>query len=735
MAESQNKPPLILVVDDDESLRELAAGALEAGGFRVIQALDGLQAVNVFKARRPDLVMLDVMMPRLNGFEACLQIRASKAGAHTPILIATTLDDLDSINRAYQAGATDFAIKPLNYATLPHRVRYMLRAKATADALRDHRARLARAQRIAKLGYWHWNLNNHKLFWSDSALAMLGLDSGDSPPESFASFLEWVHPNDRDRVKTAIFQSLRNLTGFRAEHRMVLPNGQMRNMYQEGEFDRDEDGAPRRMAVAIQDITDRKLAERKIISLAHYDNATGLPNRQLFLRFLHRAMAEAESRGACVGVLALDLSQFKRINDSLGHQVANELLRETARRIASCLRRKEVGEIEREARTFGPSRRADQLARIDGDELMALLPDITCPEDCVQVAQRIAKSMERPLQAGSQDVYIKAAVGISSFPDDGRQADQLIHRASSAAHHALKAGRGQFQFFSATLNEIAASRLAMEANMRKAVEDGDFLLYYQPKVDAFSGRPLGVEALLRWRRPQELLRPGSFIELAEETGLIGPIGRFALHEACRQAKEWQDRGLPPLAISVNLSPTQFHEPDLMQMVAGILEKTGLAAQCLELEITESAIMRDPEANAQLLAALKKMGLKVAIDDFGTGYSSLSYLKRLPIDSLKIDKSFIDGLGRDSGDEAIVSATIDLAHKLLLRVVAEGVEREDQLRILKKLGCEEIQGYFFSKPLPPAQLAQWLATTAAKPRVDAANSTAIHEQSLHESPME
>ncbi len=701
--------PLVLVVDDDDALRALAAQALAHQGFRVLEAANGQQAIDIFREKNPDLALLDVVMPGLSGFETCARMRQTPHGGHTPILIMTTRDDLDSIHQAYQVGATDFAVKPINYLVLAHRIRYMLRAKETADSLREHQSRLAHAQRIAKLGYWHWNLKTHQLYWSEAMCEMIGLGPDDPPPESFEAFLDQVHPADRERLKKTVFDSLRSLQGFRIEHRLIMPNGKERDVYQEAEFDHDEQGAPVRLVGAIQDITERRRAEKKIKNLAYYDGVTGLPNRALFKQHLAQAIAHAERHGRCVGLLSLDLDHFKKINESLGHGAGDDLLRNVSVRLMGCLRRSDC--VSRRdlppSEEMGFSKRRDRLARVGGDEFMILLTEVNRPEDAALVARRIGDAFKEPFNIQTREVYITASIGISTYPDDGSSAETLLRCANTAANHAKQQSRGQYQFFTATLNTRAMQQLALEVNLRKAIEKQEFELHYQPKIDVLSGAVNGVEALLRWRRPQGLLLPAEFIGLAEESGLIIPIGEWAIGEACCQVTQWRESGFPAMQMAVNLSAAQFRQDNLTDMIDRILEKTGIAPELLELELTESLIMHDSEASAALMKRLKNRGLRIAIDDFGTGYSSLSYLKRLPIDTLKIDKSFVDGLGQDEGDAAIVAATIELAHKLKLRVVAEGVERPEQLEFLRNHGCEEVQGFYFSQPQAPQALAQWL----------------------------
>lgn len=429
------------------------------------------------------------------------------------------------------------------------------------------------------------------------------------------------------------------------------------------------------------DITERKEAEGKIQYLAHFDSLTGLPNRALLQDRLKQALAAASRHKKQLSLLFLDLDHFKNINDSLGHDVGDLLLQAVAERLQGCVRE------------------GDTVSRLGGDEFVVVLLDIQKSDNAAYVAQKIVDELAAPFSLGEHVLYVTSSIGISLFPEDGRNSDMLIRNADSAMYSAKTGGRNDYRFFTQDMNEQALARLALEIDLRQALALGEFRLHYQPQISSETGKVIGMEALIRWQHPvRGMVSPASFIPLAEELGLIVSIGDWVLREACRQNRAWQVQGLPPVPIAVNLSALQFLQQNLPDKIQAILEETGLEPRYLELELTESTFMQDAEQTITMLQTLKAMGLQLAIDDFGTGYSSLSYLKRFPIDKLKIDQSFVRHLASDPDDAAIARTIISMGHSLRLEVIAEGVETAEQLVFLETEGCDQIQGYYFSKPL-------------------------------------
>ena len=420
--------------------------------------------------------------------------------------------------------------------------------------------------------------------------------------------------------------------------------------------------------------------------LAYYDTVTKLPNRALFEDRLTQACSIARSTDQSLGVLFISLDQFKKVNDSLGHGPGDSLLREFAERLKSCISE------------------SDTVARFGNDEFALLLTQIDGTNDVIETIGSLSQVLQFSFDLPGHEVYATASVGVSMFPIDGEDCHTLLKNAGAALYKAKKSGGANYQFYTADMHELATRRLALETSLRRAIQNEEFLIHYQPRVSVDSLAITGVEALVRWQHPQlGLVSPLEFIPLAEDTGLIVPIGEWVLRQACEQNRRWQDEGFAPVQMAVNISGRQFHDRDLSQTVIRILKESGLAPNHLELELTESSIMYNAEFAAGVLTRWRNMGINISIDDFGTGVSSLASLKRLPIGALKIDQSFVRDATTDPDDAAIVMAIITLAHNLRLRVVAEGVETEEQLRFLQLLRCDEIQGYFFSKPLPAEKL--------------------------------
>lgn len=450
-----------------------------------------------------------------------------------------------------------------------------------------------------------------------------------------------------------------------------------------------------RTNVSLQEqIAERERAQEIIEWQAYHDTLTGLPNRALFQDRLEQALALAERQGCSAAVLFLDMDRFKQVNDTLGHSAGDRLLLEMAGRLKNSL----------------PAECT--LARMGGDEFTVLLPSLGHTEDAAKVAHRLLDAFAPPLRLEGEDLHLSVSVGISIFPSDGADGDTLLRNADAAMYRVKEQGGGGCQLYAEEMNAAARERLLLESSLRRALTQNELVLYYQPQVDIVTGRIRGVEALVRWQHPDlGLVPPTKFIPLAEETGLILPLGNWVLQEAARQAAAWRREGFE-VQVAINVSARQFEKRDWPETVAGVLNETGLPADCLELELTEGVIMARGEAVIESLLTLKGLGLRLSVDDFGTGYSSLSYLRRFPLDTLKIDRAFIRGLGADEVDAAIVRAVVDLAHAVNLEVVAEGVETDGQWQVLKRLGCDTLQGYLFSRPLPAAAMGALLRQDAS-----------------------
>ena len=580
--DSQGVPDtsLVLVVDDDPMVRMLVTESLRQIGFAVEEAENGAEAMTFMERCEPDIVLLDVLMPEMDGFKTCQAIRVLPQGRHVPILMMTGLDDIDSIDHAFEMGATDFITKPLNYAILGHRVRYLLRTMQAFESVRK--------------------------------------------------------------------------------------------------------------------------SKKEIHHLAFYDALTNLPNRRLFADRLHQAVEAASRNNHLMGILFIDIDNFKRINDTFGHSIGDKLLRTVAAQLLACLRRSDSVSHE-----FSEEQMS--VSRLGGDEFTVLLTYLKKAEDAARVAKRILDAVSVPFLLGDEEVVVTPSIGISVFPYDGDDVENLVKNADTAMFHAKEKGKNNYQFYTNSMSATAFERLSMENALRKALTREEFLVYYQPKIELQSNRAVGLEALLRWNHPEMgMVSPADFIPLAEESGLIVPIGEWVLRTVCEQMRSWQNAGMTPLRVAVNLSACQFRQTLFSQLVRRILDETRVSSKWLELELTESVIMDDIQTSSTVLRELKNMGVHISMDDFGTGYSSLSLLKRLPLDTLKIDQSFVRDITNDPDDAAIVDAIISLAHNLRLRVIAEGVETREQLEYLRSRGCDEVQGFLYSRSQPAALIERWLS---------------------------
>ncbi len=698
--------PVVLLVDDDIASLMMAEGPLEDAGFQVVQAVDGVEAVDQFNRHHPDLVIMDAVMPNMDGFEAIREIRKTNFGHHVPILMTTGLDDLESITRAYDEGATDFLTKPINFFILPYRVQYMLRSKETADELRSSQARLDNAQRIARLGHWEWDIGSDTANWSLEVARMFGFDKR-LLYGSMESLFSKVDANKRQEIRMDTEQAVEAGKPITLEFNIQgeLEND-LRSVRLEAEPKIDSEGNCTHMLGTIQDITESAHAQKQIHDLAYYDLVTGLPNRAQLRENLAQALRLSERQDNQFALLFLDLDHFKQVNDTLGHDAGDDLLVQVSQRLSGVLRDSDT--------LSGPNNHDDDsaskntVARIGGDEFVVLLGSINRAEDAARVAERIAESTSAPYTISDVEVAVTTTIGISVYPTDGRDSETLMKHADVAMYHAKENGRNGYQFYSTDIHEHALSRFSMERELKLAIEDNQLSLLYQPKLDMVTGETIGVEALARWNHPERgPISPTDFIPLAEETGLIMPLGKWVLEESTRQVQKWKDQGLGTFSVAINCSPVQFTRGNMIADIDEALKASQIDPNLLEIELTENLFLHNIENGIQLLNSLKGLGVQIAIDDFATGVSSLSYLKRLPVDKLKIDRAFVEELHVDKGDEAIVSAIVTLGHRLGLKIVAEGVELEEQYDILRKLKCNEIQGYYFSYPLSSDDFEQWV----------------------------
>jgi diguanylate cyclase len=584
----RSAPIHVLVADDDSILREIAGAMLHDAGFSVQTVASGDAAVAACALRLPDIVLLDVEMPHGNGYQACANIRALPGGADLPIVMVTGCDDTPSIDRAYEAGATDFVVKPINWSLLMHRIRYVLRGARTVVDLR-------------------------------------------------------------------------------------------------------------------REVSARKEAQAHIHRLAYFDGLTGLPNREWIHDYLAQSLTEAGHMNRGLALLYIDLDQFKRINDTLGHETGDALLRQVAERLQAGL----------DLNGDGDESARGRLARVGGDEFIVVLTGRTDVAQAKWAAARILSILAAPFQQESYELVVTPSIGIAMYPEHGSDAQSLLKNADGAMYEAKASGRNQQRVYDSSMNVRALKRLSLEMELRRAVENSSLEVYYQPKYQTQGLKLLGGEALLRWFHPERGQIPtADFIAVAEETGLIGDIGRWALQRVCRDLREWRAEGFELPRIAVNVSGRDFMYPESLLRLSDTVTQARLSPSLFELELTEGVLMRDAEAGRRSLLALKEFGFALAIDDFGTGYCSLNYLKRFPLDTLKIDRSFVADISDDPDDAAIVRAIIALGHSLDLKIVAEGVTTQAQLQFLQAESCDAIQGFLMSPAVPAKAFRDLLHRTRA-----------------------
>ncbi len=695
---SQDKP-LALVVDDDLSLRLSMCAALAKAGFATVEAENGREALEVFQSHPPEIVLLDVVMPGMDGFATCTALRNLPKGKYTQILMVTGLDDTESIERAFEAGANDFIAKPINWVMLGHRGRYMLRSGRTTEALNKSRRRLAKTQELARLGNWEIDLINNSFHCSPEAFRLHGL-SEDSPEINFEDFLVTVAVQEQNRVKEKIRTAVKLQRPFSINYQVILRDGTQLHILNRCEIIYNQSGSAEIMMGAVQDVTQLKTAEEEIHHLAYYDRLTGLANRTLFMDRLGYEISAATRNGKLFALLFIDLDQFKRINDTLGHHIGDLLLKNVSETLKKCIRKNDT--------VTGPvafSNSEHLIARLVGDEFIILLTDIQRPENAAIVARKIIQTIPETFFIDGHEISVTSSIGISVFPADGEEMEILLKNADSAMYHAKKKGKNNYQFYKKSLNDAVLERYSLEQGIRNALKNDEFVLYYQPQIALSTRKIVGAEALIRWLHPKKgMIPPDKFIPLAEETGLIVDINKWVIQTACRQNEQWRREGLEPIRIAVNLSGYRLAGQNIIQIIEDALLNAGLDAGKLEIEITENVFMQETEDNIEVLRQMKDLKLKIALDDFGTGYSSLSYLTSFPIDIIKIDRSFVMGSTMLKNNRVVIKAIIAMGHSLGMKIIAEGIETEEQFELIKGYGADEGQGYYFSPPVPCGEFA-------------------------------
>lgn len=684
----------VLLVDDDDMVRMLAAESLRYAGFEVSEAGCGEDALRLFDAHEFDLMLLDVMMPDVDGYAVCKNIRERARGQWLPILMLTGLNDTDSIERAYAAGATDFITKPINWLLLTQRVRYSARAsRAIADVTRSQQS-LAHAQRLAKMGNWEWSLEDSSFTCSDELRRILDdlRLSGSTTP---SLFLSCVRQSDRPALEAARKALLTSGTAYRLTYGVLRQDGSLAEVFEEAGAVRDASGRIVKIEGITQDISERVDAQRRIAHLALHDSLTGLANRQFFAEMVGVELERARRTQSICAILYLDVDHFKTVNDALGDPAGDRLLCAIADRLRIAVRGADLLALS------PPVRVAEMVARMGGDAFAILIMGLREARNAALVAARLLETIARPLLLDNdRELTVTASIGIAAYPRDGDAVEVLWRHAEQAMYAAKAAGPSSCRFFDEEMNAAASLKLALGNDLRRAIARGELRLHFQPKVDAASGRVAGAEALVRWQHPERgLLAPGQFIPQAEELGLIAALGDWVVAAAAGQLRLWADAGLQPVRLSINLASPSFLDDDVAEKFSAVLRGAGVSPQQLVIELTESLLIIDAESTAARLDSLCDKGFGLSLDDFGTGYSSLRYLQRLPIEELKIDRSFVADAARGGKDAAIALSIIELGKQFGMRVVAEGVETREQAVFLLAHRCHIQQGFLFSQPLP------------------------------------
>ena len=688
-------PGRLLIVDDNELNRDMLARRLERKGYTVQVAENAQELSERIKKTGVDIVLLDIEMPDISGIEALKTLRETYSPNELPVIMVTAKNQSEDIVKALDLGANDYLTKPVDFPVALARIATQLSHKRAQEALRESEERYSLAAQGANDGLWDWNLLTNVLYFSPRWKSMLGYQENEIGTK-LEDWVDLIHDSDRQRVKDQLAAHQQGLSPhFEIEHRILSRDGTFRWMLSRGLAFRDASGKATRMAGSQTDITEGKVT----------DPLTGLPNRLLFIDRLGRLIKHAKRRkDHLFAVLFLDLDGFKMINDSLGHLVGDQLLLAVSERLEKCLRLTDT--VARLGETF-------TMARLGGDEFTVLLDDLKDLGDARLAADRLMKVLAPPFILGGKEVFTSASVGIALSNSAYESPDDMLRDADTAMYRAKSLGKARYEVFDADMRASLVARLQIETDLRHGLEREEFRNFYQPIVALDSGRIVGFEALLRWQHPTRgLITPDEFIFVAEETGLIRELGWWNLREACRQLSDWKSNSDNYLnfTMNVNLSAKQFLQPNLVEEIKNLMEELKFSPETLKLEITESTVMIDPVATAKMLQQIKSLGILLAIDDFGTGYSSLSYLHRFPLDTLKIDRSFISGVGEGAEGMEIAQTIMPMAKNLRLDVIAEGVETFEQVALLKKLNCKYAQGYYFSKPLAAEEVALLLAET-------------------------
>ncbi len=636
-------------------------------------------------------ILVDLFLPDSRGIETF--DRLFRVAPQIPILVLCTPQEEETAKLAVQCGAQDYLFKArLDAYLLPKAVGSMIERAANSEALFEEKERAQVTLNSIGDAVMSTDISGQVTYLNAIAESLTGWSKDEAIGHPLEDVLRIVNGATREPAPNPMALAIREnkIVALTPNCILIRRDGVESAIEDSAAPIHDRRGQVTGAVMVFHDVSVARAMILKMSYLAQHDSLTDLPNRMLLNDRLTEAIALSSRHERKLAVLFLDLDRFKHINDSLGHIVGDRLLQSVGRRLFTCVRS------------------SDTVSRQGGDEFVVLLWEVKHAPDAAVAAEKILQALREPHLIDQHELHITGSIGIVTYPDDGTDAETLMKKADFAMYHAKETGRDSYQFFKSEMNVQAIERQSLEGSLRHAIERQELLLYYQPKINLATGGMTGVEALIRWHHPQRgLVPPGQFIAIAEECGLIVPIGRWVLSEACRQARAWQAAGLPPMCVAINISSVELRAPGFASGVRAILRETGLEPRYLELELTETFLMQDSRSTAEVLKELKEIGVLLALDDFGTGYSSLSYLKRFPIDAVKIDQSFVRDLTTDPDDAGIVTAVIAMGRSLHMRVVAEGVETREQLAILQEHGCPQGQGYYFSRPVPAVEFRQLL----------------------------